>query len=124
MDSEYSEEEDTPSTEAPPKRGRPTGKVDLKPRYRRTAQEISDDKIKVAQMKLDAIRETEEKKLANRKSTRRPPPRAKAAIQETALPPAPVAREESPPPKRMPIGSRRQALYDSWFISSPRTRNY
>ena len=54
MDSGYSEEEDAPSTEAPPqdvKRGRPAGKADQKPRYRRTAQEISDDKLKIAQMK-------------------------------------------------------------------------
>ena len=126
MDSEDSEEE-TPRTEAPPqdaKRGRPVGKTDQKPRYRRTAQEISDDKIKIAQMKLDALREAEETRLANKKTRRAP--RAKAAIQESALPPAPkpVVREESPQPKRTPIGSRRQALYDSWFPSSPHTKHF
>ena len=123
-----SSEEETPSTEAPPpqdvKRGRPVGKADQTPRYRRTAQEISEDKIRIAQMKLDALRETEEARLANRKTRRRP--QAKAVIQESALPPAPkpVVREESPQPKHTPIGSRRQALYDSWFPTSPRTKHY
>ena len=125
MDYSEDSEEEAPSAEAPPqdvKRGRPVGKADQTPRYRRTAQEISDDKLKIAQMKLDALREAEEARLANKKTRRAP--RAKAAIQESALPPAPkpVAREESPQPKRNPIGSRRQALYDSWFPSSPRTR--
>ena len=128
MDSEYSEK-DASSQEDPPqdvKRGRPVGKTDQKPRYRRTAQQISDDKIKAVQMKLDALRENEEKKLANKKSR---PPRAKAAsIKESALPaaPKPVVREaqrpESPPPK--PVWNRRQQLYDSRFPSSPRTRNF
>ena len=125
MDSENSEE-DAPSTEAPPqdvKRGRPVGKADQKPRYRRTAQEISDDKVKIAQMKFDALKEAEEARLA-KKSTRRAP-RAKAAIQEYALPAAPkaVVRERSPPPNRTPVGSRRHALHGPWFPSPPRTRN-
>ena len=119
-------EEVAPSTEAPPpdvKRGRPAGKTDQKPRYRRTAQEINDDKIKIAQMKLDALKEAEEARLTNKKSTRRPP-RTKATIEESALPPAPkpVVRQEEP--KQNPIGSRRQALYDSWFPGSPRTKHY
>ena len=46
------------------KRGRPVGKTDSTQRTRRTAQEISDDKIRIAQMKLDALKETEERKLA------------------------------------------------------------
>ena len=125
MDDSENSEEEPPSTEAPPpqdvKRGRPVGKTDQKPRYRRTAQEISDDKVKIAQMKLDALKEAEEARLANKKTRRAP--RAKAAIQESALPPAPkpVVREEEP--KHNPIGSRRQALYDSWFPSSPRTKH-
>ena len=119
MDSAHSEE-DAPSKEDPPqdvKRGRPAGKTDQKPRYRRTAQEISDDKIKVARMKLDALRGSEEKKLAKKKS--RPPRTKAAAIKESALPvaPKPVVREaqrsESPPP--MPVSSSCQQLYDSWF---------
>ena len=48
-------------------RGRPVGKPDSTQRYRRTAQEISDDKIKVVQMKLDAMRESEALKLVNKK---------------------------------------------------------
>ena len=54
------------SDNAPPpqiKRGRPVGKTDSTQRTRRTAQEISDDKIRIAQMKLDALKETEEKSL-------------------------------------------------------------
>ena len=126
MDDSENPEEEPPNTEAAPpqKRGRPVGKADQTPRYRRTAQEISDDKVKIAQMKLDALKEAEEARLANKKTRR--PPRAKAAIQESALSPAPkpVVREESPQPKRTPIGSRRQALYDSWFPSSPRTKHF
>ena len=56
--------------EMPPpqiKRGRPHGKADSTQRTRRTAQEISDDKIRIAQMELDAVREAEERKLATRK---------------------------------------------------------
>ena len=45
----------------PVKRGRPQGKADSTQRTRRTAQEISDDKVRVAQMKLDALKEAEEK---------------------------------------------------------------
>ena len=42
------------------KRGRPAGKTDSTQRTRRTAQEISDDKIRIAHVKLDAAREAEE----------------------------------------------------------------
>ena len=105
------------------KRGRPAGKSDSTKRFRRTAQEISDDKIRIVQMRLDALRETEERKLVNKKSR---PSRAKAVVEEAAIAKAPkkeVIRDESPPsPKRLPLGSRRQALYDSWFTSGPRTR--
>ena len=53
-------EEETPIPEAPlVRKGRPTGRSDATQRKRRTAQEISDDKIRVAQMKLDALRGTE-----------------------------------------------------------------
>ena len=110
------------------RKGRPAGKVDQKPRYRRTAEQISADKIKIAEMKLDALREVEERKLASKK-TRSKAPRAKTVVAETAIPPAPAKKKacaakpvNSPPPspKRHPIG--RQALYDSWFPSSPRAR--
>ena len=126
MDSGSEEQDDAPvEQELTGKRGRPVGKVDQTKRFRRTAQEISDDKIKVAQMKLDALRETEEKRLANKKPRARA---ARVAIQETTLAPAPKNREaerqrsESPP--HPIIGTRRQALYDSWFPSSPRAKNY
>ena len=105
------------------KRGRPAGKADSTKRYRRTAQDISDDKLRIAQLRLDALRESEERKLSNKKS-RSKPSRAKAVVEETGIPKAPkkvVFRDESPSPK-LPIGNRRQALYDSWFPSSPRTR--
>ena len=119
-----SEEQDAPiEPEVAGKRGRPVGKADQTKRFRRTAQEISDDKIKVAQMKLDALRETEEKRLANKKPRARA---ARVAIQETTLAPAPKSREaeRSENPPRPTIGTRRQALYDSWFPSSPRAKNY
>ena len=50
--SEEEEEEELPMEEPPPKRGDPAGRADEKPRYRRTTQEISQDKIRIAQMKL------------------------------------------------------------------------
>ena len=106
------------------KRGRPAGKAHSTKRYRRTAQEISDDKLRIAQLRLDALRESEERKLSNTKS-RSKPSRAKAVVEESDFPKAPkkvVLRDGSPSPKRLPIGNRRQALYDSWFPSSPRTR--
>ena len=53
---------ESPFEEAPlpAKRGRPQGKTDSTQRTRRTAQEISDDKIRIAQMKLDALKDAEE----------------------------------------------------------------
>ena len=53
-------------------RGRPVGKSDATQRSRRTAQETSDDKTRVVQMKLDAMKESETLNLTNKKS-RRPP---------------------------------------------------
>ena len=109
------------------KRGRPPGKQDQKPRYRRTAEEISADKLRIAEMKLAALRESEERKLAAKKTRVRKP--AAAAVTESSLeapkkvtkaPPPP--QEESPSPR--PVGSRRQALYDSWFPTSPRNSRY
>ena len=100
------------------KRGRPPGKSDSTKRYRRTAQEISDDKIRIAQMKLDAVRVAEERKLANKKTR---PSRSRAKVEESELPKAPkkvVFRDEYPPPSPPPLrrfGNSRQALYDSWF---------
>ena len=71
--------------ESPPKdkpRGRPVGKPDTTQRYRRTAQEISDDKIKVVQMKLDAMKEAEALKMANKKSRR---PSAVSVIKRSGV---------------------------------------
>ena len=71
MDSDSEKEQsasiDEVSQDNSAKRGKPAGKADQKPRYRRTAQEISDDKIRIAQMRLDALRETEEKRLSSKK---------------------------------------------------------
>ena len=106
------EEEAPPVTEAPlVRKGRPTGRSDATQRKRRTAQEISDDKIRVAQMKLDALRETEKDKLANRKPRRQP-------VERRTFQPKPVATQSpdsdsgSDPPNPR---TGRQALYDSWF---------
>ena len=105
------------------KRGRPPGKQGQKPRYRHTAEEISADKLRIAEMKLTALRESEERKLATKKT------RAPRKVTESTLeapkkvakaPPPP--KEESPSPR--PVGGRRQALYDSWFPSSPRSSRY
>ena len=118
-------------TPAPPenKRGRPAGKADSSKRCRRTAQEISDDKIRIAQMRMDTLREMEEKKLANKKTRK---PRAKVEIPEaerrttvsSISPQKEAPRDDSPSPERFPSGGRRQQLYDSWFTSSPRARRY
>ena len=100
MSSDSEEDQNSVTSETAPQRGRPAGKSDSTKRYRRTAQEISDDKIRIAQMKLDAVREAEERKLANKKSRSRPPlrlialadasvprqSRAKAAVEESELP--------------------------------------
>ena len=108
------------------RKGRPAGKVDQKPRYRRTAEQISADKIKIAEMKLNTLREVEERKLASKKTRRKAP---RIAVAETAIPPAPAKKKacaakpvNSPPPSPKCRTFGRQALYDSWFPSSPRTR--
>ena len=128
MDSSEEEslqDEPTEPTEQPKKRGRPVGVADQKPRYRRTAEEISADKLRIAQMKLDALRESEERKLANKKprSTREvqeAPPKVTESTLKVAPKKAIPQREETPSPR--PVRSGRQALYDSWFPSSPRGR--
>ena len=65
-------EEEAPVTEEPlVRKGRPTGRPDATQRKRRTAQEISDDKIIIAQMKLDTLKETEARKLAHNNNEHR-----------------------------------------------------
>ena len=102
------------------KRGRPPGKTDSTQRTRRTAQEISDDKIRIAQMKLDAVREAEEKKLASKK-TRNRPQKTQAAkptpiVQEIAMAkPSKAYRDDSSSPSPKYYVSKKQALYDSFF---------
>ena len=110
------------------RRGRPAGKSDSTQRSRRTAQEISDDRIRIAQMKLDAVREAEERKLANKKNRRRPQQASKTEprpiVQEVAMTKAqkkPRDDSSSPSPKRVSHASRKQALYDSFF--TPRRRS-
>ena len=107
------------------KRGRPAGKSDSTQRSRRTAQEISDDKIRIAQMKLDAVREAEERKSAAKKTRSRPqkPAQPIPIVQEIAMKPPPKKQREeslSPSPKHVTYASRKQALYDSFFNSSRR----
>ena len=82
-----SEVEPEPEPEPQPRRGRPSGQTDATKRYRRTAAEISEDKIRVAEMRLQALREAEERKLANKKPrTKRP----RAPVEEV-----PVKERES-----------------------------
>ena len=101
------------------KRGRPAGKTDSAQRTRRTAQEISNDKIQVAQMKLDALREAEERKLEARKTRPRSEKAAKPKppiVQEIAMPKnKPREDSLSPSPKRVTYASKKEALYDSFF---------
>ena len=113
-------EEYEPEPEPEPKRGRPPGKTDSAQRTRRTAQEISNDKIQVAQMKLDALREAEERKLEARKTRPRPRPekaaKPKPIVQEIAMPKnKPREDSLSPSPKRVTYASKKEALYDSFF---------
>ena len=104
------------------KRGRPAGKSDSTKRSRRTAQGISDDKIRIAQMKLDAVQAVEERKLAAKKTRTRHQKAAKPTptVQEIAMPArSNKLREDSssPSPKHV---NKKQALYDSFF--NPRRR--
>ena len=115
MDSDLEEDQNDITTETP-QRGRPAGKSDSTKRYRRTAQEISDDKIRIAEMRLNALREMEEQKLINKKSRIRSN-KPKADVRESELPKTQKdvvrVRSESPPTPRPT--NKRQALYDSWF---------
>ena len=102
------------------KRGRPAGKADSTQRTRRTAQEISDDKIRVAQMKLDALREAEERKLEARKTRPRPEKAAKPKpiVQEIAMPKnKPREDSLSPSPKRVTYASKKRKLFTIPFSS-------
>ena len=149
--SEKSEIDDDESHESqievPPKdpkdkpRGRPVGKPDTTQRYRRTAQEISDDKIKVVQMKLDAMKEAEALKMSNKKPRRPLRDTAVSISKRVSEEPLTAKRgrdaepmkvslsssqsqgvdEDSSPSPRRPPAHRRQSLYDSWFPPSPRT---
>lgn len=140
-DDESQKEEEVPRIDKP--RGRPVGKPDRTQRYRRTAQEISDDKIKVVQMKLDAMKESEALQMANKKSRRHPAGTQGAIKHRDKIDEEPLSsnqsqrirgkktqssnlrdqREESTSPSRSPCrpAHRRQSLYDSWFPPSPRT---
>ena len=123
--------DDESQTEVPKDKpcGRPVGKPDSAQRYRRTAQEISDDKIKVVQMKLDAMKESEALQMVNKKSLRPPTvavikksgPRER--IDEEPLTP-PTKEEAMPQSSNLSIlweeeknprrpAHRRQSLYDS-----------
>ena len=101
--------------EDPKKRGRPAGKQDQKPRYRRTAQGISADKIKVAQMKLDNLKEAEEARLAN-KGGGNPKWQLKKMLYRHR---SNVSNaQKAPPPTSPPLTkSRHEQLYDSWFLN-------
>ena len=108
-----SEPEAEPEPEA--RRGRPRGQPDASKRYRRTAAEISQDKIRVAEMRLQALKEAEERNLSNKKPRTKParveeaPVRERPRRQKEARDSSP----ESPPAPR--IGRSREELYASWF---------
>ena len=110
------------------RRGRPAGKSDSTQRSRRTAQEISEDKIRIAQMKLDSIRDAEERKLANKK-TRSRPQKIKATqprVQEISIPARVQSKKPrddslSPSPKYASHASKKETLYDSFFTQRRRS---
>ena len=111
-------EEEAPVVETPlVRKGRPVGRPDSTQRKRRTAQEISNDKIKVAELKLETLKEIERDTLANKK--KRAPP---AQVRKAATNPYPKSRTEpesdsdsdGPPGLPDPRTSRLK-LYDSWF---------
>ena len=108
-----SEVEPEVEPEPQPRRGRPSGQTDAGKRYRRTAAEISADKIRVAEMCLQALREAEERKLANKKPrTKRPQVRLKeepVKVNQKEIDSSP----ESPPARS--FGRSREELYASWF---------
>ena len=92
-------------------------------------------KFKLPKMKLDAFKQSEDQQLATKQAARRNRP---APIEEQFIP---ARKEAAPQPKRekkVPIrtesdsedeqpivrrGSGREALYGSWFPSSPRTNH-
>ena len=109
-------EEEAPVTEAPlVRKGKPTGRSDATQRKRRTAQEISDDKIRVAQMKLDALKEAERDKLATKKQ--RKPPAQPRTPQPKVVPTQPPDSDSDDPPDPR---TSRQALYDSYAEAQTR----
>ena len=113
------EAEPEPEPEPQPRRGRPSGHTDATKRYRRTAADISEDKIRVAEMRLQALREAEERKLSNKKPrTKRP----RASVEEVPVKERARQKEavrdsspESPPGPRVSFGRSKEELYVSWF---------
>ena len=112
-----SEKEDTPVEEPLVRKGRPTGRPDSTQRKRRTAQEISDDKVMVAQMKLDNLKEIEANKLANKRIIKKPPPVQTRAPKPKPVPTHNESDSDSDGPPGLPSVKKtsRQQLYDSWF---------
>ena len=106
-------DEDTPVTEEPlVRKGRPTGRPDSTQRKRRTAQEISEDKVRVAQTKLETLKEIEANKLANKKQ--RAPPAQPRVPKPKPVPNESESDSDGAPGLPNPRTSRQQ-LYDSWF---------
>ena len=71
MDSSEIEEivpEGAPDAEPLPRRSRPADKADNKPRFRHTAQEISEGKMHTAQLKLDDVKEAEGRSLSQQQA--------------------------------------------------------
>ena len=67
MESNSEVEREEPFAELPQvRKGRPTGNSDSAQCCRRAAQEISDDKIKVAELKLENLRKLEADKIATK----------------------------------------------------------
>ena len=107
---------DSEPEEPEPRRGRPRGQTDATKRYRRTAAEISQYKIKIVEMRLEALRESEERKLSNKKPRTNLSKVEEIPVKEKPRPRKNEAvRDESPSTPRVSIGRSRETLYDSWF---------
>ena len=127
---------EAPEASPPAGRGRPKGKADASVRTRRTAAQVAEDKIALAQAKVDALKlqlqAKEAAKAAARKKPERktrvaPPPPSDSDSSEEPPPPRKRKKKvrtpsssstEEPPPRvihRASPNSRRKALYQSWF---------
>ena len=71
QESQEQESQESQESQPPPTRGRPKGKADASVRVRRTAAEVAQDKIALAQAKVDVLRLQIEAKAAAKAASRK-----------------------------------------------------